>query len=271
MEQEFQKHRALSWRTVFVVGCLLMVGTCIALPSILEAREKARRSQCKDRLKLLGIELHNYHETFATFPPGWVATGGMNDGKPEESAYSWMLLSLPFMDSQPLYKTIDLKAPFQNEVQEKRERYRWHNTDSLGSVIQVSYRCPSDSVGPNIDVTSSVPAVPTSNYVGNFGVGIPRYSRHYSGLFQGIFAENSRVRIRDIRDGTSNVILAGERRMVSAGHTWTEGELEGPLNSYWLGFPRGTSPLAIGGSLTDGESPQLGCQTKIEMSQVSPS
>ena len=227
---------------------------------IQEAREKARRQDCKNRLKQVGIGLHNYHETHKTFPPGWVANGALQDGKREQSAYSWEYYILPNMVKQPLYKMIHFAEPFHVEVQRVDEKYqRWYETDSLGGVQQDFYRCVSDTYGPKIDLTSSVRAVPTSNYVGNFGVGIPRYGRHYSGLFQGIFAENSRLRISEIRDGTSNVMLVSERRMVAGGKAWAEGSLEGAFNSYWPGFPRGTSPLAIVGSVTDGEFPELGC------------
>ncbi len=227
-------------------------------------REAERRSDCKNKLKQLGMALHNYHETFHTFPPGWIANGGAVDGKPEESAYSWLVYSLPFYDASPLFKTISLNDPFQSEVAVKRQRWRGDKGlskspgTSLGEIVRPCFRCPSD-LRSDIDTTSTVPALSTANYVGNFGVGIPRYGRHYGALLQGIFAENSRVRIRDIRDGTTNVILAGERRMVASGHTWTAGELEGPLNSYWLGFPRGTSPLAIVGSVTTGEYPPRDC------------
>jgi len=259
VEQELQHRGGCSWMSIAVVSVVLLLGFAIFIPAVLDAREAARRSSCKGRHKQLGIALHNYHETHSTFPPGWLANGGEMDGKPEESAYSWRVLILPFMDCNPLYKTINFDAPFQTEVQTEKDQKLVGVATSLGMIADPYLRCPSEFYGSVTDTTSSVPAVPTSNYVANFGVGIPRYGRHYGQLLQGVFAQNSRIRIRDIRDGTTNVVMAGERRLVVGGQTWSEGKLEGALNSYWPGFPRGTSPLSIVATGTDGEYPEAGC------------
>ncbi len=258
MEQELQHRSRFSWREICVLALLLIIVAAISFPYLLNAREQARRSECKNKLKQIGLALYNYHDVNKSFPAGWIAAGPTSEESNERSAYSWAIACLPYLDASPLYSSIIHENPFQDEVQAPRrwEDLRGHLAPPrmLGSQLYLTFRCSSDR-GPDIDTSSSVPQIATSNYVGNFGVGIPRYGRQYGKLLQGIFAENSRIRIRDIRDGTTNVILAGERRMVPTGHTWTEGELEGPLNSYWPGFPRGTSPLAIVGSVTTGEYP----------------
>lgn len=261
MNQNFERPSwSLSKRDALVMAVVVWLVVAILLPYAGEAREAARRSDCKNKLRQIGIALHNYHETFSTFPSGWVATGPEVNGQPEESAYSWLVASLQFYGPGPLPNLIKRDDAFQVEVQRVREiRVKggrpWPEK-TLGEQHLLGFRCPSDA-GFSIDTTSSVPQMATSNYVGNFGVGIPRFGRYYGVMMQGIFGEKSRIRIRDIRDGTTNTVLVGERRLPDArlGHTWREGELEGSLASYWAGFPRGTSPLAIVATVTDGELP----------------
>ena len=73
---------------------------------IQEAREAARRSSCKNNLKWLGIALHNYHETYDSFPPAYVAD---ENGKP---MHSWRVLILPYLDQMGLYRAYDFSKPW---------------------------------------------------------------------------------------------------------------------------------------------------------------
>ncbi len=229
-----------------VLVLLVILGGAVALPAIQNAREAARRSSCKCRLCGVSMGLQNYHEIHKTFPPGWVAVSGPTAGPPERSAYGWVTFILPFIDQGPLAKTIDLNADDPSfQAQAQRSPHQFAHT-SLSN-----FRCPSDD-GQSQDQTSSVAVMATSNYVGNFGVGLPLLA-HESQMMQGVFGSNSNTRIADCRDGLSNIVLVGERRLPLSGSMWPESRIEGPFNSYWAGIPRGASPLAIVATATDGD------------------
>ena len=105
-----------------------------------QAREAARRSQCKNNLKQIGLALHNYNEVFGSFPPAFVAD---ENGKP---MYSWRVLILPYLDHQPLYEQYDLSQPWDSPA----------NKEVLDNMPPV-FGCPSSPIGN------------TTNYAGVFG------------------------------------------------------------------------------------------------------
>lgn len=248
---EAQDRQGLTLLDVIVVLIIVMVMAALFLPAVRPGRQAARRSDCKNRLKQIGIALHTYHETHGRFPPGWVAVRGPQSGEFETSAYGWGTYILPFLDQAPLYKQgIDFQAAdpsFQAQALSEKK---------FAGTVLPAYRCPS-CVGDAINSTSSIPTIGTTNYLANFGVGIPEY-QHDPAFMQGLFGQNSSVRIRDIKDGTTNVILVGERSQPRTARHWTPGQLDGAFHSFWSGLPRGTNPLAIVITATDGRLPQAG-------------
>lgn len=234
---------------VIVVLVILMLLAAVFLPGVNRSREAPRRSDCKNKLKQIGIALHIYHETFKTFPPGWVSVRGPSSGEQEKSAYGWGTYCLPFMDQGPLYKKFSFGAP------DPSFQFQAMNGVKFASTVLPAYRCPSD-MGESQFTNASGMTLSTSNYVGNFGVGIPE-RQHSHAFMQGVFGENSHIRIRDIRDGMTNVVLAGERRQPRIGTQWELGKIEGSFNSHWAGLPNDANPLAIVGTVTEGLLPAV--------------
>ncbi len=235
---------------VVVVIVILMVLAAVFLPRVeYSHRTASRRSDCKNKLKQIGIALHTYHEAHQTFPPGWVRVRGPKSGEEEQSAYAWSFYILPQLDQAPLFKKFnfsDSDPSFQTQADAMPNK----SQTGLGAVYLPGYRCPSD-IGEEQSLAVSGMLMGTTNYVGNFGVGVPERG-HDSSLMQGLFGENSRVRIRDIRDGTTNFVMAGERRLSRIGRDWPADSLDGPFNSHWAGLPRSTNPLAIVATVTTG-------------------
>ena len=198
---------------LLVVIAIIAVLIALLLPAVQQAREAARRSQCKNNLKQLALALHNYHDSFKLFPPGSFAgvyaqyvSGGL-DG----SRKCWMQMILPYIDQAPMYNQL---TPYFN-----------NGTDMLSvpqSIIATKIavlQCPSDPAAGKISSTSqgfignyvlcSGPHDPTTSVNGST-VGLK-----LNGMFYGI----SSTKIGDVTDGTSNTVMGGELIVVPDGGT----------------------------------------------------
>src|SRR4029453_12945484 len=84
------------------IGALLFscapIGVALLLPAVQQAREAARRTQCKNNLKQIGLALHNYADVYGSFPPAYIAD------ETDKPMHSWRVLILPFLDQDQLYK-----------------------------------------------------------------------------------------------------------------------------------------------------------------------
>jgi len=192
---------------LLVVIAIIAILIALLLPAVQQAREAARRSQCKNNLKQIGLGLMNYHDVHKTLPPGVtvasniVPPGGTN--MTTSNGLAWTYHILPFFDQAPLFKKINSKVAYNNAA-------NIVNGKAYASTILTAARCPSDS-GPDQDTSGGVPDMGLANYVANYGVGMPSATAHPTDV-QGIMGVNTKVRIRDCKDGMSNVILAAERR-----------------------------------------------------------
>lgn len=222
------KRRGFTLIELLVVIAIIAILIALLLPAVQQAREAARRSQCKNNLKQIGLALHNYHDTFSILPPGafWNASnGGVN-----YQQGSMLTHILPFIDQAPMYQQI----PFENAP----NRNINDATDSSGKLLRQSfyvaaYVCPSDTAGNGYNNRATV-----QNYAGSKGAssaGQPANGnpngpcadaylsfRKTGGGGNGVagpFYRNSRCdRFRDTKDGLSNTIFVGEVRPECSAH-----------------------------------------------------
>lgn len=189
---------------LLVVIAIIAILIALLLPAVQQAREAARRSQCKNNLKQIGLGLMNYHDVHRTLPPGVTTAGAPTGGTAVgvSNYFAWTTHILPFFDQAPLFKKFNSKLSFQDTTGQSNA--------ALSSTILTAARCPSDS-GPDQDSSGGVTDMGTANYVGNYGVGMPDVNANPRDV-QGIMGANTKVRIRDVKDGMSNVMLAAERR-----------------------------------------------------------
>jgi prepilin-type N-terminal cleavage/methylation domain-containing protein/prepilin-type processing-associated H-X9-DG protein len=187
---------------LLVVIAIIAILIALLLPAVQQAREAARRASCKNRLKQIGLALHNYHETYGVFPPGWVAASpnpstsqGSGSATAERNNYfAWSTMLLPMLEQAPLYRQLD----FQLDMDEGVNR-------SFVGIILSAYRCPSDTFESVYRAEYSDLELGVSNYPGMAG----RIACEPTG--NGIFGLNSSTRMSDIRDGSSHTFAVGER------------------------------------------------------------
>jgi prepilin-type N-terminal cleavage/methylation domain-containing protein/prepilin-type processing-associated H-X9-DG protein len=196
-----RSRRGLTFVELLVVLSITAIGFAMAAPGILHARTQARADICRNNLKQIGLALHNYHAAFATFPPGWVA----RDVKPATGpCFGWQSFLLPFVDGAPLYNRLNFSAP----------------PDPANADLQtriVVFRCPDDT---SDDLNPVRDEFGTSNYSASYGDAALPGSVDAARKVSGIFYWNSKTRIADITDGTSNVFQVGERCISSAAGIW---------------------------------------------------
>ncbi len=201
---------------LLVVIAIIAILIALLLPAVQQAREAARRSQCKNNLKQVGLALHNYHDTHNVFPPyktwnnGTDCPGGGNSWT-NQGGYSWRVMILPFVDQAPAYQKIDF-------INHHSQSACPGSTNSWGTfnnnVIPV-YICPSDetpasvggSTGANYAGVVSASAQCKLSYATTSGsITSPRLKA----FFQMDNVGATRVSMTDIKDGTSNTIAVAE-------------------------------------------------------------
>ncbi|MCA9050936.1 MAG: DUF1559 domain-containing protein, partial [Planctomycetaceae bacterium] len=192
------------------VIAIIAILIALLLPAVQQAREAARRTQCKNNLKQWGLAFHNYHDTFRLFPMGEM---GLNPTATSNNL-SWHVRLLPYLDQAPLYEKFNFSvlyntAPNQAQRDEKfealfcpsaRTRNRQPATTTEGWTVH--YYGVAGAKGPR-------PAPATGNFpmqhaTANFN------NNHGNMATSGVLYRNSKVGIRDILDGTTNTLMVGE-------------------------------------------------------------
>ena len=210
---------------ISIIGVLLM----ILFPAVHRSREAARRTQCQNNLKQIGLSLHNYHDLHNSLPSGWVGVTGGNASALGGPGWAWGAQLLPQLDQSPLDDTAQFDQPI---VSSANEMIRT-------AEIEV-FRCASDRSEPTWRLSGarlSAVRIASSNYVGAFGsrgwddLKAQRQGQQLVG--DGVFYHNSSTRFLDIIDGLSGTVLAGERAndVVQNRHSTWVGVVPGAENA----------------------------------------
>lgn len=219
---------------LLVVIAIIAVLIALLLPAVQQAREAARRTQCKNNLKQLGLAIHNYHDAHSVFPPG--ALRGWNGSWETGNGFSWGAFVLPYMDQAGLHGLLD----FNIGCFEGTNRTVIQSLNGLPGII-----CPSDANRPksyavhavaNANYMSSIPATSYAGSCGPFATDPENTNNDYN---SGFFRAQNNVSVSSIRDGLSNTIAIGER----SARIWNAGSFLGMQNAT-------QSPLTAGSTDT---------------------
>lgn len=224
------KRRGFTLIELLVVIAIIAVLIALLLPAVQQARESARRTQCKNNLKQLGLSLHNYHDVYNRFPFGFSQAGYKNT--------TGMTMLLPYFDQGPLYNTLNFSMPMG----------KWNNNSSspitmpgpppaqnlaASNVKLNALLCPSDNGNPFLNDDPTYYGCGSSgnqSYLTSYGFsmdenpgtvvpsttpsGMP-YNAYTWSAYEGIhsrplFGAESNSGIRDITDGSSNTVAIAE-------------------------------------------------------------
>ena len=202
---------------LLVVIAIIAVLVALLLPAVQQAREAARRSQCKNNLKQIGLAIHNYESSLSVYPFGKGGSYGF-PGTPVYARWSQHAMLLPYMDQGPLYNAINFNNPPDTPGMAGVINFMppytspgGINTMQSQTVIPL-FLCPSD-------VTVSSAWAGANNYAGNQGTWLCDRSNFPVGptdinpteLSPGIFYFLSKVRPADVTDGMSNTAFFSEK------------------------------------------------------------
>jgi len=181
---------------LLVVIAIIAILIALLLPAVQQAREAARRSQCKNNLRQHGLALHNYHDTVGSFPPGCI--------EPPQWVYMLHFL-LPYIEQGPMYQALaaDWGRP---------ALYAGGTWPAAASNAIPAWQCPSDGMGGAMkSIDSGNFMLPSTNYMGIVdGLSDSETLRWVTHRRDATFGYNRCSKIRDMLDGTSNVMVMAE-------------------------------------------------------------
>jgi prepilin-type N-terminal cleavage/methylation domain-containing protein/prepilin-type processing-associated H-X9-DG protein len=229
---------------LLVVIAIIAVLIALLLPAVQQAREAARRTQCKNNLKQLGLAMHNYIDAHLALPDCSYYNKSPNihfaDGSSglSRSAWSWTVMMLPYLDQANLYNAMNINSSQMEDIANNTATY-----PLLQTPLAV-FLCPTD-VGPDLNtnrpfwgpaiggtggspmnVAVSPLNVAKSNYVGCGG-----FQTDGDGIFE--TGDNLETTLSMITDGTSNTFLIGERSSLPWPRQPTG--TQGPWAGLWCG------------------------------------
>lgn len=200
-----RRARGFTLIELLVVIAIIAILIALLLPAVQQAREAARRTQCRNHLKQFGVAMHNYHEAHSMFPIGASARLGAVDVFVYANANA---LLLPYIEQAPLLQHYDMGATWRGQ------------SPTLARTVIPMFLCPS----------SSSDAVEHEPYFGSGGLNLPVgdeyavthylyskglndawcYPRRIPPSERGMFDINQSTRMRDLKDGSSSTFAMGE-------------------------------------------------------------
>lgn len=202
---------------LLVVIAIIAVLIALLLPAVQQARAAARRAQCQNNLKQLGLALHNYHGTFGLFPYGYFDEGNYHRRD------TWMQQVLPFVEQGNMY----------DQYQAFTGAWVMDTPPVIKDAVLSAFVCPSDAEGGGFGGGGGARSG-GEGFQGNYITcsGSTLMTRNMRNL-NGMFYNESNTDFADVIDGTSNTLMVGESIVRPGTGGW------GGAGGYWGGAPHG--------------------------------
>ena len=244
---------------IVIVIIAILVG--LLLPAVQSTRESARRASCLSNLRQIGMALLSFESVHQVFPAsGWTRAG---PGNPSGKHVGWRPLILPFVEQDSLRKIYDFSDNW------------WEGTNPVAAAVPVPlFQCPSVGQGPVVVEAIAHPPRPAmtfpnpiarTDYEAIMGVhprsinphlSVPRYQARNRFA---VMSRNSRVRIRDIRDGTTQTVMVvecGARPLVFRNGR----RLQSVANDQGIGWADSEGPFSLDGANASGSAEGCGAE-----------
>ncbi|MEW4564287.1 DUF1559 domain-containing protein [Bremerella sp. JC770] len=222
----YQKpQRGFTLVELLVVIAIIGVLIALLLPAVQQARESARRMQCSNNLKQLGLAMHNYHDTFGSLPSAYILEANVNlsssdwcrTASQNYARAPWSVLILPFLEQGNLQDQLDMGAAFATGDGRPNDAVIAGGIDNISPLAAM--QCPSDaghSQSPNKRSYAAVQGGGDDSMKSCGGYS-SRARRFYT---NGLFHVNSDIAFRDATDGLSNVMMVGESTFENIVNLW---------------------------------------------------
>jgi prepilin-type N-terminal cleavage/methylation domain-containing protein/prepilin-type processing-associated H-X9-DG protein len=197
---------------LLVVIAIISILIGLLLPAVQKVRSAAARLQCMNNLKQIGLACHDHHDSQGRLPAGYRASASYFDGATDTApGWGWAALLLPYLEQDNVYNAINFNLPVEHPA----------NATAVQTMMKM-YLCPSDQTPsaafPVLDAFGKTIALAApSSYAACVG-GDESDTFGPEGL--GVFYRNSATRMTDIRDGTSQTIMVGDRAWSNAQGIW---------------------------------------------------
>ena len=225
---------------LLVVIAIIAVLIALLLPAVQSAREAARRAQCTNNMKQIGLAMHNYHSTYDIFPPGALLARNINGSTVNNSDFSAHSRLLGYSEQSALYNAANFSLACFNDA-------TGTSINSTTTTTRLAmFLCPSDTPPgwnfTNAPTVISSKVAPGNNYFAALGSTLEFAGQQTNGppngVFQYVGTGGRCLGIRDITDGTTSTIAFGEWR-VGSGNVNT---ITKPVDIVFIGqYPPGTS------------------------------
>lgn len=213
---------------LLVVIAIIAILIALLLPAVQQAREAARRSQCKNNLKQVGLALHNYHDTYGMFPIGSNFSRGPAGGASSDPGFgmAWWVGVLPYLDVANLFNKLTTEGShpgsLANSNSGNNDGYKVNGPIVNGVMIPVMV-CPSSAVTA-VRTTGYTHRITCPSYIGisgasndttgfTFNSSSQQWAGYQSGIMSvgGTLIPINAIKMRDITDGSSNTYMVGEQ------------------------------------------------------------
>jgi prepilin-type N-terminal cleavage/methylation domain-containing protein len=197
---------------LLVVIAIIAILIALLLPAVQQAREAARRTQCKNNLKQVGLAVHNYHDVYKMFPP---AVSRDNVGG-AHAATAWIKM-LPYIDQANVYNQLSGIGFGSNVNYWFGSAGAQAQADIMDKCRVPGYRCPSSPLPETIAIMGTNQMIHSYALISGGSAAAAQFIDDTIGggggiiSFAGAFPGNSGTKIRDFTDGTTNTIMIGEQ------------------------------------------------------------